>query len=565
MDFIQKHKLLFILTVLFIVSGLMILPIYLSGIPNGNDLPQHYQFALTFKQGLQNGILYPSWAATPNFGFGDIGIRFYPPFSYYVLVFFEAILGNWFYASVAAFWFWFFLSGIGIYFWSREWFGENASLLAAVVYIFAPYHVNQIYNAFTYAEFASASILPFCFLFVTRICRREGMINTVGLAFCYGLLLLTHLPMAVIGSLALGVYSLALLEKTNYFKKLLNLTVSVFFGLLASSFYWFRMVSELSFVNHATEEFTSGAYDFHKNFVGAFLYLPFAEYDDRTLWFCDLMLFITLALFIPSAILYYRNRQEKQPKLFSVVALLAFAIFISTPLSLPIWENLEPLQKVQFPWRWLAVISMSGVIFVAAGYETFISYFQSEKRPVAILTIGLIFAGFVFTVTQVIKPASFIPQDQFNESIAKLESKDSYPCWWAIWSKSEAFKEKTKVLAKDRQIEIQDWNLQEKRFQISAGEAQNLRLALFYYPYWKATVNEKMIELKPAADGTILLPIENEKTDVRVWFEEPAKIKNITLLSMFSWFILFLSALIFGFRERNKKRNLSSQSALKSL
>ena len=88
----QSRQFIYLLLI-FLISGLMVLPIYWLGIPRGNDLPQHYQFALTFQESLQNGIFYPSWSAASNFGYGDVGIRFYPPLAYYVLVFFEWITG----------------------------------------------------------------------------------------------------------------------------------------------------------------------------------------------------------------------------------------------------------------------------------------------------------------------------------------------------------------------------------------------------------------------------------------------------------------------------------------
>src|SRR5262249_16245863 len=159
---------------------LITLPVLLFGVPKGNDLPQHYQFAVTFYDGAKEGIFFPSWSADVNSGFGDVGVRFYPPLSYYILDFFRGLLGNWFYARVSTFCFWFFLGGAGVYFWAREWFSQTASLAAAIAYIFIPYHANEIYNAFTYAEFAAAAILPFCFLFVTRVCNRGRIGNCFG-------------------------------------------------------------------------------------------------------------------------------------------------------------------------------------------------------------------------------------------------------------------------------------------------------------------------------------------------------------------------------------------------
>lgn len=531
------------LGLLFLVSAAVTLPIFFYGIPSGNDLPQHYQFALTFNENIQNGIFYPSWSAASNAGFGDVGIRFYPPFSYYVLIVFRLLAGNWYEASVLVFCFWFFIGGTGAYLWAREWFGKQASLCAAVIYILMPYHVNQIYNAFTYAEFAASAILPFCFLFTTRICRKGNFKDVVGLSVFFALLVLTHLPMTVIGSMALLVYALASLEKSRLVSTLAKLFCSVFIGLSASAFYWVRMISELNFVKHSTEEFTSQFYDFHINFLVAFLYVPVSSYNDRSLWFADLMLLITLALILPGALIFYcKTKGTSKPKLYNAAFLLIFAVFISTPLSLFIWDNFKILQKVQFPWRWLAIISLCGVIFTAAGFEYLGECFRTKMRPLALIMVGLIIAGVVFSATQVIKPAVYIPRREFIEKVKKLPDAPSYDCWLAVWSVKTALANTERVSTKDRKVDNIVWNPTTRVFRVAEGEAQTARIATFYYPHWQATINGEEVTIEKDTDGVILIPLPPQQAEVRLFFREPFFVRAANILSAAGW--LFLA--VFG-------------------
>lgn len=539
------------LIVLFVAAVVVTLPIFFFGIPHGNDLPQHYQFALTFYDSLQSGNFYPEWSSVSNFGFGDVGIRFYPPLSYYVLIAFRFFAGNWYDASVLTFCFWFFISGIGIYLWAREWFGENASLAAALIYIAAPYHVNQIYNAFTYAEFAASSILPFCFLFVTRICRNGKPTNIICFAVFYALLILTHLPMTVMGSLGLLIYSLASLPKGNRIPTLAKLGISGIMGLLASSFYWLRMITELDFVKHATKDFTSQAYDYHSNFLAAFLYVSPIEYDGRSLWFSDLMLLITIGLFLPSAIIfYYCSKGKIKPKLNNVAYLLVFAIFISTPLSLFIWEHFGTLQKIQFPWRWLAVISMSGIIFAAAGFDYLVESFQTKLRPLALIAVGLIIAGLVFTATQVVKPAIYVSRAEFTERIDKLSSAESYECWWTIWAKKAAFDLPDKVLAENRSVQIIKWQPNQREIVFSSGLATDARIAAFYYPHWRASINGQPAEIGFDNNGVMFLPLPGETANVKIWFQEPVYNCISRYISLITWLAFGIAGLFFIRKER---------------
>ncbi|NJM54354.1 MAG: hypothetical protein HC846_13845 [Blastocatellia bacterium] len=158
--------------VIFFFALLITLPLYFFGIPGGADMPQHFQFASIFYDSLSHGSFFPSWADKINFGYGDVGIRFYPPLTYYVLSFFRLISGSWYDGACLAIVFFFFVGGIGTYLWAREWFSETSALVGALFYLIIPYHLNQIYQATLIAEFAAASIIPFCFLYATRVCRK---------------------------------------------------------------------------------------------------------------------------------------------------------------------------------------------------------------------------------------------------------------------------------------------------------------------------------------------------------------------------------------------------------
>ena len=165
------------LTGVCLVALCMTLPIWIIGIPRGNDLPQHFEFAVTIHDAIQAGDYYPSWMPNENKGYGGVGMRFYPPVGYYALALGRMLTGNWFWAACLVFWFWLALSGVAGYFWSRERSSPFAAFIGGSVFVVAPYHINEIYNAFNYAEFAAVAFLPFCFLFVDRLTRDGRLFN----------------------------------------------------------------------------------------------------------------------------------------------------------------------------------------------------------------------------------------------------------------------------------------------------------------------------------------------------------------------------------------------------
>lgn len=534
-----QSRLYFDLSFLVLASLVVTLPIFYYGVPSGNDLAQHYQFAMTFYDALKNGVLYPGWADAANFGFGDVGVRFYPPFSYYVLVLFRWIFGNWYDASSFTFLFWFFLSGLGVYYWTREFFDETSSLAAALAYIVMPYHVNQIYNAFLYAEFAASAILPFCFLFVTRICKKGKLVDIAGLSASYSLLILTHLPLTIVGSIALLVYAVFSLRKHRFAQTILKLSVAVVLAVGASSFYWLRVLTELDLVKHNSLEFTAADFDFQSNFLFSYFSTTSLNYGARSLWFIDLLAIFTFAFFVPSAIVfYYYVRDRESLRLGNAVALVAVALFFATPLSSFVWKNFTFLQKMQFPWRWMTVISIGGVVFIGAGFQYLARLFRTKARPIALLASGLIVLGIVFTATQVMRPAIYASRTEFTEKTKNLSEAQSCDCWWPIWSKREAFLNREKVWAGTREIEIDSFGGSERIFRIAPGIEQNARIAIFYYPNWRAIVNGYFIPAGKDEYGTILVPLPPEQAEVRLFFQESDYVKSAGVFSFVIWLVL---------------------------
>jgi hypothetical protein len=556
-EFTPRRRTLVDLSIIVLASIAIVLPILLNGIPNGNDLPQHYQFALDLEKSILDGVIHPGWSADPNNGYGDVGLRFYPPFSYYALISFRAIAGNWYHASVLAFSFWFILGSIGVYFWVREWFAEAASLIASLVFLVFPYHVNQIYNAFFYAEFAAAGILPFCFLFATRICSSRGWGNVLGLSLFYALLVLTHLPTAIMGSMALLIYSLVSLPKGDRCRSAVALAIGAIFGLILSSFYWIRIVFEVGMLSHAGPSYISQAYDFRSNLLFAYPIVSFTDYIDRSLWFGDLLLLITLLTIIPAAVLFFRTRKSvTRSPLVPVTVLLCTALFFATPLSLPIWENLGLLQKIQFPFRWMSIISLTGALFVGAGFAQLRGEIKTNRRPLALIAVGAVAICFVFSVTQVIRPSSFIDRGQFNGLLNGLASSKSCECWWPIWAKEEGLGVDERVTTEVRSIEVDQWSSLDRRFRVSAGDDAYARIATFYYPHWAAEIDGFPRAVEKDTNGVILIKLSRDDAEVRLHFREPAYVQVVRIISAAAWASLVAALLLLLIASSRRAKDL---------
>ena len=565
----KRQRFTFDLFAILAFSILVTLPIYFTGIPGGADMPQHFQFAQTFSDAVASGEIYPSWAALPNGGNGDVGIRFYPPLTYYVFILFKAISGNWYDGVCLSFVLFFFLGGSGVFLWSKNWFSENASLFGAITYIFLPYHINQIYGAGMFAEFAAAAIIPFCFLFAWKVCQKGSLTEICGLAISFGLLILTHLPLAVICSILLPVYALFSLKKQTRVQALLKLSFAVLTGLLLSCFYWSRMLAELAFVNHNSEAFSSGHFSFKANFLLAKYFAFTGAESNPASDFNDTMLFVTLGILISGAIIYYiKTRETKNFQILNAAVMTLAALFMATPVSIKIWENFPLLQKTQFPWRWLVLVSLGASIFAAAAFEPLLEYYNSSKRYLAFIGFGIWMVCIPFNVTDVMNPLITYPKDYFNSLVERLKTTPSNDCWWTVWAKKSeqrvlAFSHRMadKVEVENRLVNIEKWNPTERIFNIGAGQTEQAFVATFYYPHWKATINGQPTEIAPTEDGLMTFSAPTEKSEVRIYFQEPAFVAASFYASGFMWIIILGFLIINPFRTVlfNKKTNFGNE------
>ena len=108
------------------------------------------------------------------------------------------------------------------------------------------------------------------------------------------------------------------------------------------------------------------------------------------------MLFATLAIAIPSIVYLIKYRHRLSAFHRAAAAGFFLAVFMTTPLSAPFWNYAGFLQKVQFPWRWLAIVSVFGAIFASTGISRAADAMKASKGILLPFALSLILVVFVF-------------------------------------------------------------------------------------------------------------------------------------------------------------------------
>src|SRR5712691_4499865 len=146
-------------------GAVVLLPVVIWGVPKNNDLANHYHFALPFYEAIQRGDIHPGWLASPNFGYGDAIVRFYPPALYYLLAAGRALTGNWYSGSLLVLTSLSALGSFAAYFWARSFVPLSVAVCAGIFYAFMPYHFSEVYQASQLADFSAGAALLFALAF----------------------------------------------------------------------------------------------------------------------------------------------------------------------------------------------------------------------------------------------------------------------------------------------------------------------------------------------------------------------------------------------------------------
>ena len=454
------------------------------------------------------------------------------------------LVTGWYWASILTFITLSVLGGAGAYFWARSSCTPRVAMWAGVLYSIAPYHLNELYQASLLSEYAACSVLPFLFAFVQRVCKRGGNANTAGLAASYALLVLTHLPLTIIGSLSVAVYALLLLRRERLWSTLTRLAVGIGLGLAASSFFWTTVIAELPWIkgNSANQNIY---YDYRANF----LFSPSAL-TNRNTWYANLLALAVLGMLLPATILL--RRKAKDPATRALAVLTGVALLMTTELSRPLWLIIPKLRDVQFPWRWLVIVSLGGSILLAASIPKWREQWQMSFRPLHLVPLLGFVLSLLFIATQVVWDSEYLSRQQFDSFLRDIRGSASFKDWMPVWASSDTqtFAPSAQVDAGSRTVKVNDWQPEHREFIIAAGQPEAARVRTFYYPLWTANGNDRPLATRPAQDGSLLFDVPPETTNVILKFQEPPRVQKASVTSLIGCLaIVFLG--IAGFRKRH--------------
>lgn len=520
---------------------------------------RHSIFFLTdFHQAIRDGAFYPRWATDFTLGYGYPLFILYPPLAFYVAEVFH-LLGAGLTASVkATYALAFILSGLSMYGFAKRILGKRAGLLAALVYIYVPYHLVDIYVRSAFAEFCAFTFLPLVLLFFYELAEtRKGRYLAL-FALAYAGLILTHAPTAFVFTPFLGAYMLYRLlaqgkgdGRLYRWERLLRLSaligVAILLALALSAIFLLPMLAEKRYV--VQEQWTGGSYDYAKHFVYfSQLFSPFWGYGYAGEGLTDemsLQLGAVATLMAMAGIIFNLIKPSKgrgHTLFFAVAALVLVAAM--TPLAGPLWSVLPVAALIQFPWRLLSTVAfilsfLAGTVVLALDEED-----QGWHPALAVLLLVVILANYDYSTPQhtevspraeepvaVIDFEIFHPPDRVGMTIWTKEQPQDSPLVPQYLAGEPLVK--AHPLTEGARVEMVRHGGASEEIKVTSPQEAEVEFYTYYFPGWRAYVDGQETPIYPTEPyGLIALRVPAGEHRVRLCFEDTPVRKAGVLISL---------------------------------
>jgi hypothetical protein len=486
------------------------------------------------------------------------------------------------------------LSGLTMYLFVRRLMGPKAGLVAALVYVYVPYHVFDLYVRAALAESVTFVFIPLVLWGCYEAVQSPRLTNIVGLGLAYaGLMFTNNLVWLLYTFLVVPAYLIMLvlaqvnrdqplreLSKESFFPFLANLLrisipplAGLLLGLGLSSIFWIPMATEFKYVR--VDQWYAGRYDYRDDFVYFFqLFSPTWGFGTSGPGPGDTVSFQLGAVpFVLSVLSLAVLKQAKdwalrrQVLFFQAITLVA--IFLLLPAAATTWELLSPVRFAQFPWRYLTFTVLSTAVLAGSIiHKNPKSQIPNPKSlfpyPLIILTVLIILGSYPYLQVEITEPAegpvSLAGLMRFQQSADEMTGSTAWVKEIPEWSPmADNYIAGLPVESKLDQSTVpegaaaaaRDWSTIHEFVQYKApirDEKHFIRLTfnLFYYPGWRAylvqkhdrglgIVGEVEIEPEDGPLGRITVEVPGNRRYLLLRFEDtPVRIwgKYISLVSV---------------------------------
>ena len=520
-----------------------------------HDAPHTVFFLTEFDGAIRDGVWYPGWATDQALGYGYPTFVLYPPLAYYVAEGFHllgaakvvAIKWVWALATVGA--------GLAMYAYARHVMGRQRGLLAAIIYVYVPYHLADIYVRAALAEYAAFVWMPLALLAFHRLVEKVTLPRIGYAALAYGALLLTHnvTGLAFTPFLALYVLFRLLREPGPGKERLVKAAAALGGAMLAFGIAAALLLPgffERRYINQ--EQWVRETYDYAEHFVQPAHFLsPAWGYAPGTPGTEGAMSFqlgaVPLILAVVATVAAFRRKPRERALILFFAAALVLLLFLMLPISAPLWELLPIASLVQFPWRLLALTAVT--LAILSGFAIRAPDTRKLNGQVLVLALVAILGSFAYTLPQYTSTP-----EHAEEPLLSIEFELNYTDMRGMTAWTEEMPETSplvelylsgadlvtaEVLAAGATLEMIRAGGASDEVTVRSPGGTALRFYTYYFPGWQVYIDGERLHdeaLRPeTVYGLITVDVPPGEHQVLLrWGDTPLRLagKSLTLASL---------------------------------
>lgn len=343
------------------------LPLLHAGYPAGHDLSAHLTYTYLFDRALEAGQFPVRWTQGVRAGDGQPLFSFYQPGFYYLVQLAHLVvpsLGLSMKLTVLGLW----ACGAAFLFSIRAGRGWMPALSGALVFAAAPYLLLDVYVRAAFPELAAMAFAVGVIAALTRLVEAPGAGRAALVACLLAAALVCHLPATLIFTpvlLARAITGgLASPDRRRAFPWC---AAAALLAAGLSAFYVIPALAERPLIQMGA--LTRDYFDYRQHFVEPAQWLPaawgfgasVAGTADGMSFQVGLVQWLTILAAIACLLraLVRRGLTPDDRDLAFWIAVVAFALFMTTSASRPVWNAVPPLAFLQFPWRFLMLVAVA--------------------------------------------------------------------------------------------------------------------------------------------------------------------------------------------------------------
>jgi len=503
----------------------------------------------------------------PDLG-GEYGyplFNYYAPLPYYYGEIFYKLTGSLLLSVKIMFATSFIGAYVFMYLLAQKFWGKMGGSLAGIFYSYAPYHAVDMYVRGAMGELWGLLFFPAILWSFFRIVEKANLLNSMVFGLLVAFLMLSHNLSAMIFIPLVLVLLLIFYIKNRSFNLLKYSCFGFFLAFLISAFYFLPVTFEKDLVH--VETTISGYFSYTEHFKGLrklFLdrswgwgasvrEVPGGEKDGLSLQIGIVHVLFWILSLITLVTIWKKDKRLEILIIFSSASIL-FSVFMIHPRSQFIWDLIEPLKYLQFPWRFLLLI-----IFFISLVSPAVLLITKEKYKRAIWISSLVLvvaANFLY-----FRPEKLLNVDEKDLLTGQAWDKQIKRSIFDYLPKSakeppaELATERYKILTGETTITNFKEKTNEISFKADTKTHTILRLSQYYFPNWRIFDNGG--EVKIDYDNTlglmtIILGVGEHNVQAKL-FDTSIR----TLGNTLTGFGILLYVILFLFINKKTKRWMS--------